>query len=351
MTHSSRLTHCLVSLTAVAALWSTGAMAQSQTWKAIGQPAATGLVQKNMEKPFFDHFAERTGLDINVDYKPVDQLGIKDTEELRVLKAGLFDIVSLRVSQNSRDEPTLLGLDLVGAAPDYPTARKIYDAYRPVLDKRLQKQFQVKLLGAWPFGPQIIFCKKPVASLADLKGLKVRTYDQNLSKFMQSIGATPVPLSFTEVHQSLSMGVVDCAITGPSSANSSGWPEVTTHQYGLGVQMAVNAYVINLKAWNTLTPAEQAKLQTAFDKLTDDIWTYSKELTVDAMQCNAGKDSCKLGKKYHLIDSPLKDADRKTLTEAVATISLPTWAEICDKTNPTCSADWKATAGKVLGIQ
>ena len=44
------------------------------------------------------------------------------------MKAGLFDIVSLRVSQNSRDEPTLLGLDLVGAAPDYETARKVYNA-------------------------------------------------------------------------------------------------------------------------------------------------------------------------------------------------------------------------------
>ncbi len=351
MPHPSRLTRCLASLTAVAALWSTGALADSQHWKAIGQPAATGLVQKNMEKPFFDHFAERTGLDIDVDYKPVDQLGIKDTEQLRVMKAGLFDIVSLRVSQNSRDEPTLLGLDLVGAAPDYATARKVAKAYLPVVDKRLQEKFNVKLLGAWPFGPQIIFCKKPVASLADLKGLKVRTYDQNLSKFMQSIGATPVPLSFTEVHQSLSMGVVDCAITGPSSANSSGWPEVTTHQYGLGVQMAVNAYAINLKAWNALKPQEQVKLQAAFDKLVDDIWTYSEELTVDAMACNAGKDSCKLGKQYKLIDSPLQDADRKTLKEAVAAISVPTWAAICDKSNPTCSADWKATAGKALGIE
>jgi TRAP-type C4-dicarboxylate transport system substrate-binding protein len=340
-----------MSLTAIAAFCSTGALADTLHWKAIGQPAATGMVQKNKEKPFFDNFAEQTGLDIAVDYKPVDQLGIKDTEQLRVMKAGLFDIVSLRVSQNSRDEPTLLGLDLVGAAPDYATARKVYEAYMPVLDKRLQKQFQVKLLGAWPFGPQIIFCSKPVASLADLKGLKVRTYDQNLSKFMQTIGATPVPLSFTEVHQSLSMGVVDCAITGPSSANSSGWPEVTTHQYGLGVQMAVNAYAINIKTWNKLTPEEQTKLQAAFTKLVDDIWVYSEELTADAMQCNAGQDGCKLGKKYNLVDSPLQDADRSTLKEAVAAISVPTWAEICDKSNPTCSADWKATAGKALGIQ
>ncbi|THU04486.1 ABC transporter substrate-binding protein [Lampropedia puyangensis] len=336
---------------AVAALAMASSGQAQTTYKVIGQPAATGMVQKNYERPFFENFAERTGLNINADYKPVDQLGIKDTEQLRVMKAGLFDIVSLRVSQNSRDEPTLLGLDLVGAAPDYATARKIYDAYLPVVDERLQKQFNVKMLGAWPFGPQILFCKKPVASLADLKGLKVRTYDQNLAKFMESVGASPVPLSFTEVHQALSLGVVDCAITGPSSANSSGWPEVTTHQYALGVQMAMNGYGISLKRWKELSTEEQQKLQAAFTKLTDDIWKYSEELTADAMACNAGKDSCELGKKYHLIDSPLQEADRAVLTEAVSKISVPTWAEICDRANKDCSANWKATAGKVLGIE
>ncbi len=119
------------------------------------------MIQKNKEKPFFDEFAKRTGLPIDADYKAIDQLGIKDTEQLRVMKAGLFDIVSLRVSQNSRDEPTLLGMDLVGASPDYAAARKVYEAYFDTLDQRLQKQFQVKLLGVWPFGPQILFCKKP----------------------------------------------------------------------------------------------------------------------------------------------------------------------------------------------
>src|SRR4030095_2062148 len=152
-------------------------------FKVIGQPLATGLIQKNKEQPFFEHFAERTGLPIDVDYKPIDTLGLKDTEQLRVMKAGLFDIVSLRVSQNSRDEPTILGLDLVGASPDFVTGPKVAKAYAATIDAGLQQQFGVKLLSVWPFGPQILFCKKPIAKLADVKGMKVRVYDQNLAKF------------------------------------------------------------------------------------------------------------------------------------------------------------------------
>lgn len=346
-----RLTKTFAALALAVGLTVAASAQERITFKVVGQPAATGLIQKNKEKPFFDNFAKNTGLPIDAEYKSIDTLGIKDTEQLRVLKAGLFDIVSLRVSQNSRDEPTLLGMDLVGASPDYPTARKVYEAYLETLDTRLQKSFQVKLLGVWPFGPQILFCKKPITKLGDLAGMKVRVYDQNLSKFIESVGGTPVPLSFTEVHQSLSLGVVDCAISGPSSANSSNWPEVTTHQYPIGFQMALNGYAISLKSWNKLTPDQKTKMQTAFKTLTDDIWTYSQELTQDALNCNAGKDPCTTGKKFNLVNVPVKPEDIATLRKAVSTVSLPTWGEICNKSNPGCSDAWKKTVGKVIGVQ
>jgi TRAP-type C4-dicarboxylate transport system substrate-binding protein len=335
-----------------AALLAPAAQAQERIkFKAIGQPLATGLIQKNKEQPFFENFAAKTGLPIDVDYKPIDTLGIKDTEQLRVMKAGLFDIVSLRVSQNSRDEPTLLGLDLVGASPDYATGRRVSKAWFDTIDARLQQQFGVKLLGVWPFGPQILFCKKPITKLADVKGLKVRVYDQNLAKFIEMVGGTPVPIGFADTHQSLSLGVVDCAITGPSSANSAGWPEVTTHQLPLGFQMALNGYAITTKAWNQLKPDQQAKLKAAFDGLTDEIWTYSEELFKDALNCNAGRDPCTTGKKFKLVDVPVTPADGELIRSAVNKVSLPVWAEVCDKSNPGCSQKWSSTVGTVLGLK
>ena len=264
-------------LVATVALLAAPVMAQEKiTFKVIGQPLATGLIQKNKEQPFFETLAQKTGLPIVVDYKPIDTLGVKDTEQLRMMKSGLFEIVSLRVSQNSRDEPMLLGLDLVGQNPDYATGRQSAKAWFQPLDERLQQQFGVKLLGIWPFGPQVLFCKKPITKLADVKGLKVRVYDQSLAKFISSLGGTPVALSFPETHQSLSLGVVDCAITGASSANSAGWPEVSTHQLPIAFQVALNAYAVTLKSWGQLKPDQQAKLQAAFDAQTEDVWKYSE---------------------------------------------------------------------------
>ena len=98
------------------------AFAAEKTLNVLGQPLATGLIQKNKEQPFFENFAENTGLDIQANYKAIDTTGLKSEETLRVLKNGLFDIVSIRTAQAARDEVFLLGQDLVGLNPDYATA-------------------------------------------------------------------------------------------------------------------------------------------------------------------------------------------------------------------------------------
>ncbi len=340
----------MVTAALVAGLCAGASAAEALKFRVIGQPLATGLIQSKQEQPFFENFGKTTGLPVEMDYKPIDTLGVKDTEELRVLKSGLFELASLRFPQNARDEPTLLGFDLVGLNPDYATARKVVDAFYPQADERLQKQFGVKLLGVFPFGPQILFCNKPIKQLADIKGLKVRVYDQNLAKFIDTIGGTPVPISFADTHQSLSLGVVDCAITGPSSANSSGWPEVSTHQMAIGFQMAINGYAITLKAWKKLSPDQQATLQKAVTDLTDKVWVYSETLFKDAVNCNAGR-ACETGKQYKLVDVPISDADRALLKDAVTKVSLPAWTEVCDKVNKGCVERWKTAVGPVAGIK
>lgn len=321
------------------------AHAESYKFQVMGQPLATGLIQQK-EQAFFEDFAARTGIDAVVDYKPIDVTGIKDTEQLRILKAGLFDIVSLRMAQISRDAPTILGLDLVGLNPDYATGRQTVAAFEAVVDKQLQEKFNTKLLGVWPFGPQVLFCKPEFSSLADMKGKKVRVYDQNLASFISSLGGTPVPISFADVHQSLGLGVIDCAITGPSSANTAGWPEVSNYMMPIAFQLALNGYGISLDAWNELTPEDQQKLEVAFDTLIEEIWVYSESLFEDAVRCNVGEDPCETVTKYDLTLVPVTEADRALISSAVEELSFPAWAEICDKVNPTCTSDWLATVGK-----
>lgn len=333
------------------ALGTTAGAQEKIKLRVMGMPLATGNIQKMKEQPFFENFSQKTGLPIEMDYKPLESTGIKEFEQLRVMRTGLFDIAGLRLNQVSRDEPMILGLDLVGVSPDYDTARKVADAFLPVLAPRMEKQFNTKLLAIWPFGPQVIFCKPPIKSLADLKGLKVRVIDGVMAKFMEKVGATPVTMAFGEVSQGLSLGTVDCGITGPSSANTAGWPESVTHVYPLPLQMSVQGYAVSLRAWNKLDPELQAGLQKAISGLNDEIWTYSKELFDDAMRCNAGQDPCTTGKKYKLTTVEVTDQDRELVKSVVRDISFATWKEQCDASVPGCSDQWLKTVGPIVGLK
>jgi len=344
------ITRSILTALAVATLFAPAAYAQPLSFKVLGQPAGSGLIAQNKEQPFFEALAQNAGFDVSVQYLPVDVAGIPDSDGLRVLKSGLFDIVSIRGPQVSRDEPSILGMDLIGLNTSYESGRAHIDAFYDTVDQRLQTQFNAKLLGVWPAGPQIIFCKSEISGLADLQGLKVRVGDQSAANFMAGLGATGVPMPFGEVQQSLARGVVDCAVTGPASANSGGWPEATTTVLPLALQMAVNGYAINLDKWNAMSTEDQGKLQTAITTLTDDIWAYSEELYADAMRCNSGETPCSLATSYSLKQAPVSEADVATVAAAVGEVSLPVWAEQCNAVFAECEAKWRETVGVQLGL-
>ena len=345
------MTQKLAIVAAALALAALPVHAQNAKLRVAGNLVSGGLIQQHKEQPFFENFAKNTGLPIDADYKPMDVLGVKDADGLRVIKSGLFDIVALRLAQVSRDDPMMLGPDIVGLSTDYEIARKVFDAYRDTLDKRLQERHGAKLLSTYPFGPQILFCKPQVAGLADLRGKKVRVSDQSLAKFIEKLGGIPVTLAFNETQQALERGVTDCAITGPSSANSAGWPEVTTHTMPIGFQIHLVAFAMNLAKWNALPADQKAKMNAAFQKFEAETWAYSRELWEDAARCNVGQQPCKVGKKFALKEVTPSAADRKILSDAVGTVSLPLWAEACDKAYDKCSATWKQAIGPVVGIR
>jgi TRAP-type C4-dicarboxylate transport system substrate-binding protein len=344
----------LALLMTFAGLYATGSPALAAdpiSLKVAGNLLATGIIQQKKEQPFFQNLPKITGLPITVDYKPMDVIGIKDVEGLRILKSGLFDIVTLRVAQVSRDDPFFIGIDIAGLNTDFRKAHSVLEAYRRAFDDRLQKHWNAKLLGVWPFGPQVLFCNTPISGLADIKNKKVRVGDKTLADLVQSLGAIPVTLAFGEAQQALSRGVTDCAITGPSSANSAGWPEVTTHMMPIGFFVAHNAYAINLNTWKKFKPDQQKILLEAFAKFESDVWAFSEQLYDDAIRCNTGKDPCTTVKQYQLKNVPVKEEDLQLVRNALVKVSYPAWAELCDRSIPGCAKAWKSMLGKISGIQ
>ena len=315
---------------------------------------ASGLVSTHtyhvaLERDFYGSLAKKTGVAFKVNYNPLDVLGVSMKDTLRLARKGTFDIVQSTVGEASRDDPFLEGLDLIGVSPNLDALQRAIDAYREVFSKRVEDKFNVKVMTLWPYGPQVFYCKSKIGGLADLSGLKVRTYTPSMSALIEAVGGVPVALSFKEVYPGLQRGIADCAITSPTSGNTGNWPEITTHYLPLGISWSVNAHFMNIDSWNKLSSNQQQKLTDAYREVEGEFWKLARNNTSDANSCNVGG-ACKNFKKFNLTLVEPTEEDEALLGKASSSAVLPTWAETCKRVEPDCVRIWNETVGKARGF-
>jgi len=318
--------------------------------KVVGQPNSTGLLATQIEQPFFASLQRDTGLPIQIDFKTLDQLGVKDTYQLPMMRDGVFDLVSLRLIQNTQNEVSLNGLDLTGLNLSFEKGHALARAYFPIVDKHLQDKYRVKILGLWSFGPQELFCNKPIKRIADLKGVKIRVAGQLLAEYVDSLGAVSAIIPFDETKAALQSHLVDCAITSAASALSAGWLEYLNFYMPIAFNTGINAYGIALSKWNLLSKSQQETLQTAFKKHSLNMWSSSESLYLDSQNCLLGKTRCKDGKGYHLVRIDIPRDDNLYLKKQAKNISYKKWSEMCNQEYPGCGEEWLSIVGPIAEL-
>ena len=315
--------------------------------KVLGYVSYTTL-WKDLEKPFFeDELVKMSNGQVTTDLKPMDQLGLKGSEVLRLLKNGSLEYVSGAISYMAPDSAKFEAMDLAGITQDVPTTRKAADAYKPVLDKLMQEKWNSKLLALGANPPQVFWCRDPLSGLADIKGRKIRVFNQTLSDFVAGAGGTTVNIPFVDVVPALQRGVADCAVTGTLSGNNAKWFEVTSHIYPMTLGWAVMFWAVNLDTWNGYPPDVRDFLTKAFDKFEQNAWDNAAQATAEGLNCNQSKDPCTIGIKADMKVVDVGDADQKKLTQILNENVLPGWAKRC---GAECAKEWNETMGAVLGL-
>ncbi|MEL6521488.1 MAG: TRAP transporter substrate-binding protein [Pseudomonadota bacterium] len=317
---------------------------------------ATGLVSTHkfhtaLEQEFYATLSEKTGIDLAINFNPLDVVGVDMQDTLRMVRTGAFDIVQSTVGAAARDDAFLEGIDLIGVSTSMEQLKEVVDAFMPELEKRVAEKFNAKPLAVWPYGPQVFYCNAEIAGLDDFEGLKVRSYTSSMSTLIEALGATPVTMSFKEVYPALQRGVVDCAITSPTSGNTGNWPEVTTHFLPLGISWSVNAHFVNLDTWNSFSDEEKAKLETEFAAFEGAFWDLAEQNNGWAIACNTGGDGCDNYTPFDMVLVEPTTDDQAKVTAATMDKVLPGWAESCDAVFADCTTIWNATVGSVRGIE
>lgn len=310
------------------------------TWSQLSQ-------YKQFEYPFWnDEISQKSDGKVTANIKGFNEMGLKGFEVVRLMKLGVIDFGSTVLGYLAADGPQNEGIDLAGISPNIETAKKVSEAYKPVLTKLYEKEYGIKLLGIWPYSAQVIFCNTPITGLADLKGKKVRTSGRSLAEFVTALGGTGVTMAFSEVVIALQKGVVDCAITGSLSGYSAKWHEVSTHLYALPVGWAQVIHAVSLKAWKKIDPSVRNFLEQEITDLEARIWAGAQEDTIQGVNCNTGTGDCAHGMPAGMTLVPVSDSDAQLLEKVLNETVLPKWSARCGQ---TCTQDWNQSIGKVLG--
>ena len=285
---------------------------------------------------------------ITADITPLDQMSIDDKTMLRLLKLGVMDFAGMDISKMAGDDPRFEACDLAGLTLDPDKARAACDAYRPVIDRQMQKNWGAKLLAFGGNTPQVFWCKDVISGLDGFKGKKVRVFNNTMRDFLSGVGATAVSMAFAEVVPALNNGVVDCGVTGSLSGNTAGWNEVTKSIYPMSLGWSINVLAVNLGTWNRLDPKTQAFLVEQFKAYEDKMWATIKTTTGEADNCNTGKQPCTMGKLAKSTIVAVKPEEAETHKKLVEGAVLAGWAKRC---GAECAKEWNETVGKALGLK
>ena len=184
--------------------------------------------------------------------------------------------------------PVMETLDLPLGYPNGRVATRVAnDFYKKFKPKELEG---VKVLYIHAHGPGLLHTKKPVRSLEELKGMKIRSTGLS-SKIVSSLGGVPVAMPQGETYEAIQKGVVDGTFTPIETLK--GWKQAevvksTTECYGVGYTTAMFV-VMNLKKWNALPKDIQKIMEDisnewidvhgkAWDQLDKEGRDYSKSL-------------------------------------------------------------------------
>ena len=119
------------------------------------------------------------------------------------------------------------------------------------------------LLYCVPWPAAGIYSKRPVASIADMRGIKWRAYSPATTRMGELMQAQPVTVQPAELSQALTTGVVEAFMTSTQTGVDSRVYEQVTYFYDLQASLSKNAVFVNAKAFQALDAAQQAAVLKA----------------------------------------------------------------------------------------
>ena len=207
------------------------------------------------------------------------------------VRDGLVDVSYVTASYTPARHPLPLLAELPGSGG---SAEVNSVAYNRIHWKYLQQANEykgVKLLGVFTHGPgQMFSVKKPVTSVADLAGMKVRSGGGISEASAKALGASPLVKPAPESYELLSSGVADATFFPSESIKSFNLDKVVKHAtyFPGGFYSSSFGFFMNEDKWNKLSKQDQDAINSvsgeALARLAGKAWDAADKVGIDALK-------------------------------------------------------------------
>jgi TRAP-type transport system periplasmic protein len=230
---------------------------------------------------------------------------IKHPDIMRAVSTGQVNIGEFLLGQFGNEEPVFNADNVPFLAAGYDAAWKLYEAQKPVLEKKLQgRGMQLLYSVAWP--GQGIYTKDQLKTVNDLKGTKFRTYSPMTARLAELLGASPTVVQVPEVPQMFATGAIHAMITSSATGTSTKAWEFVKNYYNTSAFHPKNVVVVNQRGFARLPKDQQDAVRKAAASAEKRGWDMSRERERDA---NATLE--KNGMTIHQPDASMRQAFHK----------------------------------------
>jgi TRAP-type C4-dicarboxylate transport system substrate-binding protein len=196
----------------------------------------------------------------------------------RAIQSGQVQIGERLMSGHANENP-VFGFDSVPfLAPSFEDSAKLFEAARPKMEELLAQQNLVMLYAvAWP--PQGLYFNKEVNSVADMAGLKFRSYNNATARLAELTNMLPVTIEAAEISQAFATGVAESMISsGATGYDRKVW-ESLSHFYEVDAWLPYNYVMVNKDIWDATSDAHKGIITSCAKEAADRGLEASKNYT------------------------------------------------------------------------
>lgn len=246
---------------------------------------------------------ERTNGRVKVEVYPSSQL-FDDDKAVQELPRNTVQIIAPSATKLVSYDPAFQIVDMPFLFTSDEAVYKFFDGEGgQKLSEKLEKH-NIKVLGMWANGAKHFTNEKhPLTKPEDFKGLKFRTQTGKvLEKQFEVLGASAVPMAFSDVYVALQQGTIDGQENTFNNIDTQGYAEVQKYLTVSGHGRLDYPVLTNAKFWNELPEDIRTTLEEVLEEVTVQQRKWAEELNQQSYE-NLKKNGLEV---YELSDDEIK---------------------------------------------